>query len=409
MSLYMRAREGDADAIRAALTTSDSPAVRRRAAELLGEVADLDDQQTVDKLVRAAREDDDEGVRAAAIDALDAIGQPAVEQLVAATADVSLDGPDRAVAKTFARTLSAKLPELRIASANVLGRVGDEKVVPALVARLDDPDRRVRLRVCHACGRLGDPRTVPKLTARLGDCDPSVKQAAADALGQIATDRALEALLGLLGDDSASIRRVAASALGNASDARPVAHLAEALGDESGPVRQAAVFSIVELLSNAPAEQSHRVREAVVAELSDADDGTVLAPLVEILSDSVQLRQRRNAAWFLGRVCGDDPPRPVVAGLVAALDDDDRMTAQFAATSLAAIGGRDVEDALLDVLDGPASADARAKVAFVLGDVGGDRSRERLERLVDGTEDKAVRKRAFAALSKLGGTGGVAR
>jgi HEAT repeat protein len=80
------------------------------------------------------------------------------------------------------------------------------------------------------------------------------------------------------------------------------------------------------------------------------------------------------------------------------------MTAQFAVTSLATIGGDSVETALLELLsDREASTDAQAMAAFGLGKVGGDRARKRLNTLVDNTDDEEVRKRAFSALSKLGG------
>jgi len=59
---------------------------------------------------------------------------------------------------------------------------------------------------------------------------------------------------------------------------------------------------------------------------------------------------------------------------------------------------------LLDVLENPeVSGSARAKAAFTLGKVGGERARRELDQLIDQTDDEEVRKRAFSALSKLGG------
>jgi HEAT repeat protein len=45
------------------------------------------------------------------------------------------------------------------------------------------------------------------------------------------------------------------------------------------------------------------------------------------------------------------------------------------------------------------------KAAFTLGKVGGERARRELDQLIDQTDDEEVRKRAFSALSKLGGRG----
>jgi len=114
-------------------------------------------------------------------------------------------------------------------------------------------------------------------------------------------------------------------------------------------VRNAAVYSIIELLSNVPTQQSHAVRDRVVSELKQADDETVVEPLVEILTDGQQSRQRRNAAWILGRVAERESTVAVEA-LADALADDDAQTAQFAATSLKSLGGPIVEDRLLDRL-----------------------------------------------------------
>lgn len=398
MSLYQHAREGNIERLRDALN-SDATAVRKRAVELLGELAEPDDQATIDGLLRAATGDGDPGVRGAAVDALDEIGQAALEQLL-----TELTGGDDGTeaewvtARKFARALEAKRPELRIAAANALARLDEPSALPAIVDALDDPDPRVRLRACYACGTIADPRAVPGLTERLDD-DPRVRRAAANALGAIGTDRALGPLVDLLEDPDESLRRIAAGALGNANNPTPVEPLARALGDESAVVRNAAVYSIIELLSNVPTEHSHAVRDRVVSELKAADDGTVVDPLVEILTEGKQRRQRRNAAWILGRVADPDSG-PAIEALATALGDDDQQTAQFAATSLASLGGPTVEDRLLERIGEEHPEETRAKAVFVLGQVGGQETLNRLEELTD-DESAAVRKRVFSAVSKL--------
>jgi HEAT repeat protein len=68
------------------------------------------------------------------------------------------------------------------------------------------------------------------------------------------------------------------------------------------------------------------------------------------------------------------------------------------------MGGDDVEDRLLDVVtDEGRSSDVRAQAIFTLGKVGGDDSRRALGKLINDTEDEQIRKRAFSAVSKLGG------
>ncbi|OYR41501.1 phycocyanin alpha phycocyanobilin lyase [Halorubrum sp. Ib24] len=398
MSLYQYARDGNAERLRDALS-SDSAAVRRRAAEFLGEVGDVDDQATVEGLLRAATRDDDAEVRGAAVDALDELGQAALEQLLEELTGTSGSEAEWVTARKFARALKADRPELRMAAANALGGLDDASGLQHLGEALDDEDPRVRLRACQACGTFADPRSVPALTERLDDGDPRVKRAAANALGNVGTDQALSPLLDLLDDGDESLRRIAAGALGKANNPEPVEPLARALGVESAVVRNAAVYSVIELLSNVPTEQSHAVRDRVVSELKSADDATVVEPLVEILTDGQQSRQRRNAAWILGRVAEPESALAVEA-LADALADEDAQTAQFAATSLKSLGGPIVEDRLLDRLGTEHPEDARAKAVFVLGQIGGQETLNRLEDLTD-DESSAVRQRVFSAVSKL--------
>jgi HEAT repeat protein len=402
-SLFELEKTGDVDELTSLLTKSSSEPVRQRAADILGEV-EAEDREVLDPLVNAAQNDDSEVVRAAAIDALDQ--RHAVERLVAALTgeEIPTDGAEWARAEALVETLSADQPELRMASANALGRLGNKAGTKALVQRLGDPDLRVRARVARALGRIEDPRAVAALRKRLGDESVDVRREAADSLGRIGGEEALSALLDLLDDESETVRRIAATSLGNFGSAKPLDALVSLLSDESEAVRRAAVFSLIELLSNAPGQQSHQLRERMVEKLSATDHRSVVDSLVDILDQGTQPHQRRNAAWLLGRIASDDNREVAIESLASVLDDKDGMTAQFAATSIAEIGGESAEDALLAVLDDPETgSDARSKAAFTLGKVGDERARRRLNELIDDADDEEVRKRAFSALSKLGG------
>lgn len=402
-SLFTLEKRGDIESLTKLLRASDNEAVRKRAAEILGDL-DATDETAINRLVEVAQADPDGGVRAAAIDALDQ--QDAVEQLIAAMTDreIDTDGADWAKADAFVGALGADEPEMRMAAATVLGRIGSNRATAALLKRLGDPNPRVRARIARAIGRLGDPRAVEPLAARMGEEPVAVRREIAEALGLIGSKESLEALIALLDDESEMVRRIAASSLGNFQTTRPIDALVSALADASSVVRRAAVFSLIELLSNAPPQRSHQLRETIVERLSAEGDRNVAGPLVDIIEEGTQPHQRRNAAWLLGEVSGPAEEDGTVEALVGLLDDEDEMTAQFAATSLTSIGGEAVEDRLLETLtdtSGPASA----KAAFVLGKVGGERSRNRLDRLIDETEDDEVRRQAFSALSKLGGRG----
>lgn len=401
MSLYDLARSGDIDGLEEMLLESDSAAVRKRACELIGEVATTEDADVIETIVSVAVTDESGAVKAAAVDGLDEIGAEAVEELlVEITGEKIEQGADWAVAKRFAKALNSNIPELRMAAASALGKLGDESGINSLKNTLGDEDPRVRQRVCMALGEINHPSAVPALIDRLSDPNGQVRHEAAIALAAISTDQALAALKNMMDAENTSIRRIAASALGEAGTADVVEPLASALNDPDGGVRSAAIYSIIELLSNVDTQKSHSIRERIVNELQDADDATVI-PIVEILEESSQKRQRRNAAWFLGRVV-DEPNPKTVEVLVEALESDDTQTAQFAATSLAEMGGERVEDELLALVKSDAPDDARAQAVFILGKVGGERSRDVVENLTE-DDSKQVRKRAFSAISKLKG------
>jgi HEAT repeat protein len=376
----------------------------------LGNFPDHDDRRdVVNALVRAAQGDSN-AVTATAIDSLEELGGDAIEQLIGSMAGIDLedDAADWVKAKAFIQSLDADIPELRMAAANGLGNLGQADAVPKLAERFSDPDPRVRARAARSAGKIADSRATNPLESMLTDPKAAVRREAAEALGNIGNRQALQALLPMYEDDNERVRRIAVGAFGNFGNDKPVDYLVESLSDDSPAVRRAGVYSLVELLANVPTDQSHTIRETVVEKLSSTDDRSVVVPLVEILEESTQAAQRRNTAWLLGRVTSDAERDRVIDALVEALRADDQMLRQFAATSLAELGGEDsmVERRLLDIVtDGSVAPDVRGQAIFTLGKVGGERSRKELDRLVDETDHDVVRKKAFSALSKLGGRG----
>ena len=53
--------------------------------------------------------------------------------------------------------------------------------------------------------------------------------------------------------------------------------------------------------------------------------------------------------------------------------------------------------------DTDAESEARGQAIFTLGKIGDEETAQRLEKLIDDTEDNQVRQKAFSALSKLSG------
>ncbi|MFB6131982.1 MAG: HEAT repeat domain-containing protein [Halanaeroarchaeum sp.] len=398
-SLFALEREKDVDQLQELLSSSDNPTIRKRAAEILGNL-DETGQDGIEALVSAVQNDESEAVRAAAIDAL--TNQDAINALLTALGrDVPESGADWAKVETFVQDLDADAPELRMAAANVIGQIGSDNAVKPLVAALDDPDPRVRARIARAIGQIGDPTAAGALVDHLHGEPLPVRREVADALGYLGGEDSLAGLMDVADDDSEAMRRTVATSLGRFGDERPIETLVEMLGDESDLVRRGAVFSLIEILSNVDSSRSDELRQSIVDRMSASDDPSIVGSLAEIVEEGTQVHQRRNAVWMLGRVAGERSEETAIESLIEVLDDEDQLIQQFAATSLAEIGGRSVETALLQTIEDSSSEDVVAMSAFTLGKVGGDRSKRRLERLVDETESEEVRSRAFSAMSKL--------
>ncbi len=398
-SLFGLEREEDVPKLIEVLEESDNPTVRERAAEILGNI-DHTGEDGIDTLIAVVQTDENEAVRAAAIDALTALD--AVNGLLAALGrDIPADAADWAKAESFVEDLSADAPELRMAAANVLGRLENENAVGPLMEALTDPDPPVRARIARALGRIGDPSAAGMLVDHLHGEPLPVRREIADALGYLGNNAALDGLLSIADDENEAMRRSVAASLGRFGNTKPIDTLVDMLGDQSDLVRRAAVFSLIEILSNVDSSKSDELRQTVVDRMSASDDRSIVDSLAEIVEEGTQLHQRRNAVWMLGRVAGEKSESRAIDTLIDVLGDEDQLIQQFAATSLSEIGGRRVETALLDVVDSSASTDAVGMAAFTLGKVGDERAREKLERVVDETENEEVRQYAFSALSKL--------
>jgi HEAT repeat protein len=118
----------------------------------------------------------------------------------------------------------------------------DPDVLPAVIRRLDHPEREVRMVLINLLMQFDDVRAIPALIEMLEiDADPGVRAAAAEALGELSGDDACAALEhALLHDEDGIVRAEAATALGVISDVRSTEALVRALGEKDSLVWHAA-------------------------------------------------------------------------------------------------------------------------------------------------------------------------
>jgi HEAT repeat protein len=93
-------------------------------------------------------------------------------------------------------------PEARCTASKAILLVDAERGIPLVLPLLGDPDECVRVRACDLLGLLGDARVVDPLVAVLqSDEDPQVRGYAALGLGRLGGPVVIPALLATMADD----------------------------------------------------------------------------------------------------------------------------------------------------------------------------------------------------------------
>jgi HEAT repeat protein len=113
------------------------------------------------------------------------------------------------------RALSDCAAPVRVAAADALARIGDERAVARLASRLaDEPDGHALASLLLSIGRLGSPEDAVVVGPYAGHAVPAIRAAAALALGDLGGPAARERLLALLAAPGADADwRVRGSAL----------------------------------------------------------------------------------------------------------------------------------------------------------------------------------------------------
>ncbi len=209
-----------------AWSCSSTPAERR---DRLYELREDPSARNVER-IRAHLADEDRDVRATALYGLVAIDVPDAPELALA----ALEDPDG-----FVRATAAKL----------LGDLGVDEAVPALVEHLrDDPDPVTRQRCAETLGLLGGEPAAAALCRALDDPLKQVRLAAVDGAARLDPGGCYDRLALLLFEDPEwEIRARAANGLGLSGDAAAVEPLRRALDDRNEFVRSAAANALTML------------------------------------------------------------------------------------------------------------------------------------------------------------------
>lgn len=364
-----------------ALKYPKDPLIRKNAALALAGLAsrgaDAARTRAVPALI-AALEDSDPAVISAAVQALGAIGQPAVLPLVSA--------------------LRSPLDHTREGSARSIGRAGASISEPAylrlvvdpLIALLRDPVLPVRRAAAWSLGRITpclEPaqRRLPveSLVLALRDPSPEVREAAVASLGRSGEGIAIRPLVGALEDPAAAVSKIACEALDALGwkPASPIetASYCIARQDWAGVVAcgEAAAPSLIRAIQGA--DQASRLFS--IRALGRIASPDAIAPLVAMLKDSDEIlraaaasaledagapqaidpllqaiRDRdRTVRKAVTRALGRTQDSRAVLPVIAVLRSRDKEMVDTAADALVLLGAASVPD-LLPLLSEPDSS-----------------------------------------------------
>ncbi len=133
-------------------------------------------------------------------------------------------------------------PEVRLFAANIFCEIRDEAALPALISLIKDDDINVRAASAEALGKVGDVRALAPLSEALAD-DFWVATAAINALGDIGGEDALGVLYGCL--QRKSYPEITISAIEKAGNRESIKYLTRCIGNEA--LGEAALKAIIRI------------------------------------------------------------------------------------------------------------------------------------------------------------------
>ncbi len=183
------------------------------------------------KKLIATYTDVDAGLRSSAMDLLKELGR----------SEYSLE-----VLEPLIEGIQNSDKDMRILSANTLGRMRAKEVVPMLVEALADDNTNVVYNIVECIGDIADPRAVPALMTLLTEhTDEWVHVATLEALGKIGDQRVVDLLLSLVSQELVVDPLI--SALGVLGDSRAIPTLVGYLKDKDRDIRELAVNALVSI------------------------------------------------------------------------------------------------------------------------------------------------------------------
>ncbi len=300
-------------------------------------------------------------------------------------------------ALTFSR------PALQAGICEVLGRIGDASVWPAVVAVIDDESPLVREQAIRCLGRLSEADSIDPIVDQLGDRNSRVVAAAIEVLAGFRQHATPFLLNRLRHSRSRQMRTNILHVLGQGNDPRTILPLMNYLSDSFFRVRraaadalvlhgEAAVGAVAELLSLpkvavgpvlqcALEDPNKRMRLRAIRSLGELKNPKTAEALRELAGDADDavahtaeeaLLKVQGATWaryYAARILGRIRSPRGVKPLLAVLGDPSPVVRYGAVRALGRISGRNVAGPLALVLVSDSDDAVRAEAAKALAQV----------------------------------------
>jgi HEAT repeat protein len=273
-----------------------------------------------------------------------------------------------------------------------------------LLSSLNDSNEEVRIKSAEILGKIASDKAVSGLLKALDDASEDVREKVAQALGKISSETAISGLVKIVNNDpDRSVRNMAIWALGNIGSAKTVSILINSLDDSINGFSIATVWALAKIGSDEvipylikPLEDyfdNDKICIAAVKSLVYIGSEAAITGLLKILENS-GLCDKAVEAFV------DIASKSAHQELLKALKNSDRDVSAMATEVLGKLGS---EEAILGLLNALETSDEyiKKKAAEALGEIGSTIAIPGLLKALEST-DEDVRIYAVGALGEIG-------
>lgn len=294
--------------------------------------------------------------------------------------------------------------EARLFAANLLGDIKARDVIGALVAALDDAEVNVRIASVEALGKIGDPEAIDALSKMIDD-EQWVAQAAINAIGEIGGEPAMTVLYRCL--EKTKFSGMVFDAMEKTGDYRFIRLLTPHIGSgkfgvlalkamvniaDRGKARPMPGYfsSLMPMLSELCRSPNPELKKAALMALSWSEDARAIPFLIDALCDDDIQEYAVSGLMGIGK--------KAVPAVIDALKDTGRPQRSIMAKLISMLG----EHRALVQFARDEDPEVRVEAALALGRVPAKRSVELLSKLAADPEEE-VREAARKSLDSLNG------